>query len=184
MNNSEFVSLKELAVEIGMDRSHARRFVVKNGVSFHKRRTRDSGGQPTLCLTVDQADIVRTMRSGFVTPIKLEASCGAGFFYVVRLVPELDPRRIKLGFADDVANRLAQHRTAAPTAAVVASWPCKRSWELTTIDCLARECRLILGEVYECDDLEGLLVKAGRFFELLPDPSSTPELSTHSPHNT
>jgi hypothetical protein len=33
----------------------------------------------------------------------------------IMLVPELDPRRIKLGYADELSYRLSQHRTAAPT---------------------------------------------------------------------
>ncbi len=39
------------------------------------------------------------------------------------LEDELDHRRLKLGFADDLNSRLAQHRTAAPTAVVARSWP-------------------------------------------------------------
>jgi hypothetical protein len=181
----DFVSLKQLAVEIGMERSHARRYVLRSGLKPHKRRTPDSGGQLTLALTAEEAALVRLQRQndGFLgssRPVVKET----GEFYVIQLVPELDPRRIKLGFADDVTARLAQHRTTAPTVILVRSWPCKRSWEGTAIDCLSAGCRLILNEVYECDDLPALIERADRFFALLPDPERKAELSNHSPLNT
>jgi hypothetical protein len=104
---------------------------------------------------------------------------------VIRLVPELDPRRVKLGFADEVNSRLTQHRTAAPTAVVIKTWPCKRSWEGTVMDCLSSySCKLILNEVFECDDVDDLLRRGDALFALLPPPERRPPLSTVSPHNT
>src|SRR6516162_631750 len=98
----EFVSLKQLAGELGLDRSNTRKYVLKSGVRPHKRRTPDSGSQLTLALTLDEAEQIRTKRreEGFLGSAKA-VSKEAGFFYVMRLVPELDPRRIKLGFADE-----------------------------------------------------------------------------------
>jgi hypothetical protein len=55
----EFVSLKQLAIELGLDRSNARKYVLKNGIRPHKRRTPDSGGQQTLALTVEEATQIR-----------------------------------------------------------------------------------------------------------------------------
>jgi len=181
----EFVSLKQLATELDLDRSSTRKYVLKSGVRPHKRRTPDSGSQLTLALTVEDADRIRAKRreEGFLGASKA-VSKEFGYFYAIRLIPELDPRRIKLGFADDVGIRMAQHRTAAPTAFLVKHWPCKRSWEGTAIDCLAVGCRLILNEVYECEDIDGLLVRGDQFFGLLPAPDEKTQLSDHSPHNT
>ena len=136
--SEEFISLKTLAAEMGMDRSHARRYVLRLGVEPQKRRTQDSGGQLTLTVSAIEAEFIKSRRNeqGFLEnakPVQNEA----GFFYIIQLVPELDPKRVKLGFADDVSVRLSQHRTSAPTAVVLKSWPCKRSWESTVIDALA-----------------------------------------------
>jgi hypothetical protein len=100
----EFVSLKSLAVELGLDRSNMRKYVLKAGVTPHKRRTPDSAGQLTLAVTSDEADSIRTRRreQGFLggaRPVPSEV----GVFYVVQLVPELDSRRVKFGYADDAA---------------------------------------------------------------------------------
>jgi hypothetical protein len=34
-----------------------------------------------------------------------------GYFYLIQLVPEALPNRIKVGFTDSVEKRLAEHRT-------------------------------------------------------------------------
>ena len=181
----EFVSLKELAEEFGIDRTNLRKYVRRHGVKPHERRTRDSGHQLTLAVTIPEAETIRAHRRGegfFDSPKPMPKEVGD--FYVIRLVPELDPRRIKLGFADDTDSRLAQHRTAAPTAVVVKSWPCRRTWESTAMDCLSgRDCKLILNEVFECEDVDALIRKADELFSLLPPPESKPELAEYSPYN-
>jgi hypothetical protein len=182
----DFVSLKHLADEIGMDRSHARRYVRRLGIVPHKRRMPDSGNQLTLALTDEEAEFVRQKRreEGFLDASKPVVT-GVGVFYVIQLVPDLDARRIKLGYADDLSSRLSQHRTAAPTARVLASWPCKRSWESTVMDALtAVDCSLILNEVFECSDIDSLLERGRALFAMLPAPNAHPELSEVSPHNT
>src|SRR5262249_52845205 len=182
----DFISLKQLATELGMDRSHARRYVLRLGFTPHKRRTPNSQNQLTLAVTIPEAEVIRNKRreAGFFQSTKPVVS-EVGVFYVIRLVPELDPRRLKLGFADDLLSRLGQHRTAAPTAALVKSWPCKRAWEGTAMECLTVvNCRLILNEVFECDDVHGLIGRGDSLFALLPDPAAKGPLAEVSPHNT
>ena len=151
----EYISLKALAAERGMDRSHTRRYVLRMGVKPKKRRTPESGGQLTLTICSSEAEFIRGRRNeqGFLDsskPVQNEA----GFFYIIQLVPELAPKRVKLGFADDVNVRLSQHRTSAPTAIVLKAWPCKRLWEGTIIDALASGgLKLIFNEVYEFVDI-------------------------------
>ncbi len=101
-----------------------------------------------------------------------------GVFYVLQLVPELDPKRIKLGFAVDLNDRLLEHRAGAPTAKVLKSWPCKRSWGATAVDCLSSICcRHVrhFGDVFQCDDLGSLLKRGEEFFRILPDVRRKPE---------
>jgi hypothetical protein len=92
-----------------------------------------------------------------------------GFFYVVQLVPELDPHRLKLGFANDAEARLQGHRTAAPTAQLLKAWPCKRAWEDAAIASVTRvESKLIGSEVYECSNVQRLIERGDGFFGLMP----------------
>ncbi|MCZ2290633.1 MAG: hypothetical protein LC125_01670 [Burkholderiales bacterium] len=183
--SDDYLSIKDLAKRLGMDRSHARRYVMKLGYSFHKRRTPDSGSQLTLCVTNAEADEIASLRAdkGF-TASTVVAVSDVGVFYVIQLVPDLDPKRLKLGFAESLEQRLSQHRTAAPTARVLRAWPCKRPWELTAIDALTREgCRLILNEVFECDDLDTLVKRGDAFFSMLPAPDVRAPLASASPLN-
>jgi len=188
MTSDEYVSLKQLAEVLGMDRSGCRRYLLKEGFKPVKRRTLDSGGQLALSYTKEEADRIISLRRDqgfFGASLAKPISEEKGFFYVIQLVPELDPKRLKLGFASDVADRQQQHRTSAPTATVRKTLPCRKAWELTAIAALtAVGCRLILNEVYECDDLEQLLARGDEFFGMLPEPGWLVPLATCSPLNS
>jgi len=182
----EFVSIKDLAKRLGMDRSNARRYVLKLGYAFHRRRTPDSRSQLTLCVTNAEADQIVTQRAakGFIDSAVVAVS-DVGVFYVIQLVPDLDPKRLKLGFAESLEQRLSQHRTAAPTARLLRAWPCKRSWELTAIDALkCVGCRLILNEVFECDEPNAVVERGDAFFAMLPQPDLRVPLAKNSPLNS
>ena len=111
MSQNKYISLKELADRLNMDRSHARRYLKRLGVKTQKRRTPHSGNQLCLTVTERQAEQIIEARKneGFLNSNKSVVT-EAGFFYVIQLVPELDPHRIKLGFAIDINERLSQHR--------------------------------------------------------------------------
>ena len=182
---NQLVPLRLLAQELHVDRSHFKRYVERLGINPHKRHTLDSGNKLVVTVTTEEADRIRAARreQGYKFGTG-EVDEGVGAFYVVQLVPELDLNRVKLGFADDAGARLAQHRTAAPTAKLLKTWPCKRSWEFTVIDALSTAgCKLILNEVYECCDLPRLLAHGDQLFSLLPDPRKPVELSEVSPNN-
>jgi hypothetical protein len=104
-----------------------------------------------------------------------------GVFYIIQLVPEALPNRVKIGYTDNLENRLATHQCAAPTARVIASWPCKRSWDYAAMDSVTREeCEWVLNEVFEGDPQE--FVRRGKeFFALMPKPDGERRLSEHSP---
>ena len=55
----EYVSLKELAQELSMDRSNLRKYVVAEGIPTFEVRNFASRGQKTLAVTFDNADRVR-----------------------------------------------------------------------------------------------------------------------------
>jgi len=84
-----------------------------------------------------------------------------GSFYIVQLVPELSPNRVKLGWARNPALRLRQHKTSPPTARLVRSWPCRKSEESRVISALTRRgCQAISTEVFDATNLTTLLASA------------------------
>ncbi len=167
---TEYIPLKVLAAELGLDRSNMRKYILKHGFTPVSVRTPDSRNQSTLALQIDDAEAVRQLRTtqGFgagLTPLE----GGSGYFYVIQLVPDLAPGRIKLGFASDVVTRLGAHQTAAPTAALVKMWPCKRSWEGAAIDSITRSgCVRIGAEVYQCDSVDEVVWQGNQFFDIMP----------------
>lgn len=187
MKKEDSISLRRLAEMLGVNPSQARKYVLKLGYSPPQSRTADSRGKLTYVFTIEQArQIVETRRQqGFTMgetrgiPVPSEQ---AGEFYVVQLVPELDPRRVKFGFAANVQERLTQHRTSAPTACILRAWPSRRHWEPMLIDCFAsRDCELVLNEVYDCANVAGLLEYGDALFRMLPEAKQRVPLSKASP---
>ncbi len=181
---NDFVTLKELSELINLDKSNARKLILKFGIKPQKRRTIDSGNQLTLTITNAEAEYIIEKRKeeGFLDSSKIVIN-DIGVFYIIQLIPELDEKRIKLGFAEDINSRLSQHKTASPTAKVIKTWVCKRSWEKTIIDCLSSyNCSLILNEVFECENFEEIIRIGDELFSLLPDPKNKINVSNHSPY--
>lgn len=182
---AEFVTLGELALEFKMPKSNLRRWAIDRGIAWHKRRVLGKGGNALQAtLYAHEADKLRRLRreAGFMTSdtpqIAGPPPSEVGNFYVVAIVPELDPRRLKFGFATSINARLADHRTLAPTLQLLRSWPCQPHWERPAIDCLGVICRWIGGEVYQASDVQDVLDRAGQFFDLLPVPGEESDFPT------
>jgi hypothetical protein len=63
-----------------------------------------------------------------------------GVFYLLRLESQHDPNRFKVGFASNLSERLRQHKCSAPFTEVIKTWPCRRLWEKTAIECVTVNC--------------------------------------------
>ncbi len=181
----DYVLLTELAEEWGLKRSYVRKYVKNTGIEAHERRTPDAAGQRTLAVTLGEAKFLRMHRreEGFdnKTPV---TSPNIGTFYIIQLIPEYNPRRLKFGFTGNLESRLKEHQTAAPTAKVLKSYPCKKTWESVVIAILVtNRCRLVRSEVFECEDLEDFSTFVDKLFALFPDPQKRPMLAEHSPFN-
>ena len=169
-----YVLLSDLADEIGMDRSHLRRYAIKNDIELLKVRTPQTQNQKTLVVTVEDAELIKDLRSksGYTfgdNEVAPMAGTGEqGFFYLILLVPELSRTRIKIGFAGNLDDRLDAHRTTCPTLQLLKAWPCKRSWEKVVIDCSSVECKRVGVEVFDCDNPDAMISKVDAFFALMP----------------
>ena len=179
------ITLKEIADELNMDRSHLRRFVLSLGIEPFKVRTMDSGNQLTLAVTQDEArKIMRTREEAGFSSTGIARKIGnTGEFYVVMLDP-IRPKRLKLGFSISAEDRLASYRTSNPAAKLLGKWPCHRSWEMCAMAALTSrpgEVYLVNNEVFDCSNVEQFMAHANEFFSLLPVPEYKPELSSESP---
>lgn len=171
MKNGQVTYLTSLAKELGMDNSNLRKYVLKKGISYSMMREPFSR-QIAMCFTSEAADKLRSVRAneGFTkteAPIRINGEVGE--FYTVQLIPEFAPNRLKLGFSNDSMDRLATHRCSSPTAVILKTWDCKRSWEKAAMDSATRtSCTLIANEVYDCDSSEAVIKRLDDFFNLMP----------------
>jgi hypothetical protein len=183
---ADVVRLAEIAKRLRIDLSTVRRLIAKEGDSL--KLTLHRGKHDRLYLSTEDADKLIASyeaRRGPVSPTEEIGEVATydryGYFYIIQLVPEALPNRVKIGFADNVDKRLAEHRTAAPTAKLLKAWPCKRSWDYAAMDSITRTgCKLVLNEVYE-GEVKEFIDRGDVFFSVMPSPDSERELSEHSP---
>lgn len=181
---ADMVGIPDIAKRLKLDGGTVRRYIARVGDTLGIELNRGKGDK--ILLSRNDADRLIASyesRRGPVAPTDEAASSydPFGFFYIIQLVPEALPNRVKIGFADDVDKRVAEHRTAAPTARLLKSWRCKRSWDFAAMDSISREgCKLVLNEVYE-GDIGGFISRGDAFFAVMPNPESERELSEFSP---
>jgi hypothetical protein len=144
------VTIAEIAKRLQVDLTTVRRLIARESDTLLLQLHRGKGDK--LLLSKDDAERLIASYEARRGPIPVSGEPGAdvkydryGYFYLIQLVPEALPDRVKIGFADNVEKRLAEHRTAAPTARLLKSWPCKRSWDYVAMDSIARNgCKLVL----------------------------------------
>lgn len=183
----DLLGLAEIAKTLGLESTTVRRFIARHAEDLGIEMRRGKG----LKLLLSKADADRVIAryqaekmpmvgGSSNDPSKLKYG-GFGFFYIIQLIPEFDPHRVKIGFTDSLEQRLAEHQTSAPTARIIKSWPCKRSWDYAAMDSITREgCKLVLNEVFE-GDIQGFIARGDAFFAMMPPPDSERELSEYSP---
>lgn len=113
----------------------------------------------------------QTIKSGVS---RQEATAATGYFYLVQMIPDIDPKRIKAGYtARHPHSRVIEYcRTGNPTCKLLAAWECEsRGGERE-----ARQALLdgksgvnhVKGEVYDVHDISALLDRAVKYFGCEP----------------
>lgn len=172
----DLISVIEAGRQLERRKSTIFKVMKRLGIEAHKRRASGSGNQVASYLT--QEDFLRVkeelMASGPDSD-EDESDNGDGFisaeigvFYLIQLEPEHDPLRFKVGFAANLNERLRALRCSAPFAKVLHSWPCRRLWEKTAIDCVTFGCERLHTEVFRCPSLEAVKAKCEQFFGMMP----------------
>ena len=172
----EWLSVIDIAVHHGYLRATVFKTLKKLGIETRKERSSSNSGQAIAY--IKQEDYQRLVARLAVTT-KRESDEGDGedeeqwsiefgVFYLIRLEPEIDPGRFKVGFAASMPERLRQLRCSAPFASVVQTWPCRRLWEKTAIDSVAAGCEKLHTEVFRAGSLDEIIARCERFFAIMP----------------
>ena len=181
-----YVTFQEAANENGVGIDTIRRNAKKLELEITRRKTPSSKGALVNCLSRDDAD---KLKAFFDQRQNYEFDSGSsdvtvqryGYFYLIQLIPEALPNRVKIGYTDNLEQRLSEHRTAAPTSKLLKSWECKRAWDQAAMDSITRSnCKYVLNEVYE-GEVEGFIERGDIFFGNMPKSTDEVVLSEHSP---
>ena len=170
--NDDMISVIEAGSQLGRRKSTIFKVMKRLGIHPHKRRDAASGNQVVAYLTLAEFERVK---AAIAERVAAEPDGGDGFvsaeigvFYLVQLEPEHDAMRFKVGFASNMAERLRALRCSAPFAVVVKTWPCRRLWEKTAIECVSNGCEQLHTEVFRCSSLEVVVAKCDQFFGMMP----------------
>jgi hypothetical protein len=174
----DWIAVRDVATEHGKRKQTVFKVLKRLGIETTKQRA--SSGKNQLIAYISQDGYQRlsaellVMSSG-VDSEDGEAESAEGFtcaeegvFYLVQLEPDLDPGRFKVGFAVSLHERLRHLRCSAPFAVVVRSWPCRRLWEKTAIDCVSIESERLHTEVFRATSLDGVVERCEGFFAVMP----------------
>lgn len=176
--SEDFISVIDVANQMGKRRQHIFKVLKRLGIESTKLRSTASRGQSIAYITADEFSRVRLeLESNVASNYSGEASDGAaskaataemGVFYLLLLEPDHDPGRFKVGFAVSLPERLRQLRCSAPFVKVIKTWPCKRLWEKTAIECVTYGTQQLHTEVFRTDTIDSVLLRCNGFFELMP----------------
>jgi hypothetical protein len=169
------ISVIDAAQALGLSKQTVFKILTRLGMETFKERNSNHKGQAIAYLAMDSYEQLQTyLESRKPIPaddedIDLESlGIEFGVFYVIQLEPVHDPGRFKVGFASIIGERLRSHRCAAPFAELLKTWPCKRLWERTAIDCITVGCERLYTEVFRADDLSLVVAKCDEFFNMMP----------------
>lgn len=171
------ISVKDFAGQNGLHKQTV--FKVLRRLEIEPSKSRGSNqnrGQMVSYITEEDARRVlealassrSTEQEGEETELPDAALYDIGVFYLLCLEPDHDPSRLKVGFASNLNERLRQHRCSAPYTQVVKTWPCRRLWEKTAIECVTNGCERLHTEVFRAPSLKEVEDKCEKFFALMP----------------
>jgi hypothetical protein len=170
------ISVIDLAAKHGKLKQSIFKVLKKHRIEPTKRMGANNRGQVVSYVTQEEASIVASILaargssdneadSDSISDVLLAER---GVFFLLALEPRSDPGRFKVGFAASLPERLRQLRCSAPFAEVAATWPCKRLWEKTAIDCIAAGCERVHTEVFRTESIASVREKCERFFAMMP----------------
>jgi hypothetical protein len=175
MEEKELISIIDAAKQLGKYKQTLFKIIRKLKITPIKHRHSQHRGQAISYITKEDIDKLTEYFSNKQTTEKTDIDSSnydltdIGVFYLIQLEPTHDHGRFKVGFASTMNERLRQHRCAAPFAKVIGTWPCRRLWEQTAIDCVVADCEKIHTEVFRTDNIENIKTKCINFFNLMPE---------------
>lgn len=176
MDSEQTIAVIDAAEQLRTRKQTLFKVLRRLGIQPEKRRDPERGNQSVAYITLREFQLLKEelwARSSPAdgdtnAPRNAGGSPELGVFYLVQLEPDLDPRRLKLGFAVNLDERLRTLRCSAPFAKVIKAWPSRRLWEKTAIESVTVDCEQLHTEVFRPDSMDAVVARCEDFFALMP----------------
>jgi len=160
------VSLKQLADELGFHSSSIRKIVLRRG--FTPFRLSEGKNKPLYLKATDaesfKQQISNEQNNKIVLKTEASSSKISGVYFIE--VPSYEGKnRIKIGWSDNLSDRLSAYRTIIPDLRVKAVWQTTDAWcERAALKCAERLGRRVHQELFEFEDISSALSEISDLF--------------------
>lgn len=182
--NNRPVSLKQLAEELGFHTSSVRKAVVRRG--FTPFRLSEDKNKP-LFLRCEDAELFKHQienerNNSVVSGISISPSRISGVYFIE--VPSYEGTiRVKIGWSDNLSDRLSTYRTIIPDLRIKAVWQTTDAWcERAALKCAERKGRRVHQELFEFEDIESVLMELTDLFSKMGMENKHHELLRNTQH--
>lgn len=166
ITNNRLVSLKQLAEELGFHTSSVRKAIVRRG--FTPFRLSEDKNKP-LFLKHEDAELFKQQienerNNAAVSGISISPSRISGVYFIE--VPSYEGTiRVKIGWSDNLSDRLSTYRTIVPDLRIRAVWQTTDAWcERAALKCAERKGRRVHQELFEFENIESVLIELTDLF--------------------
>ena len=177
------VSLKQLAEELGFHPSSMRKAVVSRGFTPFRL---SEGQNKRLYLKATDAESLRQHRENelnnkVVSTVGTSVPKISGVYFIE--VPSYEGKdRIKIGWSDNLSDRLSTYRTVIPDLRVKAVWQTSEAWcERAALKCAEGLGRRVHQELFEFEDNDTALFELSELFLKLGIKNKHEELGIRKP---
>ena len=167
-DHKKLISVPQAAKRLGIHKATVFKVLKRLRIKAEKARSSEGHGQLTSYITESELEAVRESLAASPQSVVESDSSLWGVFYLLQLEPQLDPGRFKLGYAASIDDRLRSHRTVAPLAKLIETWPCKLLWEKTAIESISRGYERLYTEVFRAPSIDEVVARVEEFFNVMP----------------
>jgi len=160
------VSLKQLADELGFHSSSIRKIVVRRG--FTPFRLSEGNNKPLYLKASDAESFKQQIlneQNNKITPKAGISTSNISGVYLIEVPSYEGKNRVKIGWSDNLSDRLSTYRTLIPDLRVEAVWQTSDAWcERAALKCAERLGRRVHQELFEFEDISSVLSELNDLF--------------------
>ena len=163
------IRLLDFAAEFGLNKVGKKKFVTRRGFEPFKRQ---QGQSKPNYISWDDAQELRKIlqdeKDHRIPPSKEDFPTGLSGVYAIEVPAYGGSVRIKIGWSENIHERLSTYRTIVPDLRVLRMWPCTDNWhEKMALSYARNNGRHIGQELFEFDNSEVALEAIDKLFSSL-----------------